>query len=125
MSLAPDPGVGRRAAETVDAQQVMSITVRGETHTIALNIIPISERLVVRKATGLPLEAFVGEVEIGGAGKIGLDTVMVLWWLARRANGERNLSWGAAVHQWPADLEPDDLDIEITDPAAEAVDPEV
>ena len=125
MGLAPTPGVGRRAEESTAAQQILRITLRGESHTLALNNIPLKERLIVRKATGLPLEAFVGEVEDEGANKLGLDTLIVLWWLARRANGEWQLTFTRAGEEWPADLDVEgDLDVTLVEPDDEASDPE-
>lgn len=125
MSLAPIPGVGKRAEAVNVAQQILKITVRGESHTLALNNIPLQERLIVRKATALPLEAFVGEVEDAGANKLGLDTLIVLWWLARRADGEWQLTFTKAAEEWPADLDiENDLQVELDSPAEEPSDPE-
>jgi hypothetical protein len=96
----------------------MTITIRGESKRLAINNVPLSERLVVRKATGLPFESFVGE------DRIGLDSIMVLWWLARRGEGEVMLTLTAAEADFPTDLEADDLDVSIDEPDPEADDPE-
>lgn len=53
------------------------------------NITPKDSRMV-RQATGLPLEAFVGS--IGSMSTAGLDTVCVLLWLARMKAGEPKLT---------------------------------
>lgn len=123
---APIPGVGERNEAAKAARQILTITLRGEPHTLAINNIPLKERLIVRKATGLPVESFIGEIEAGGATKIGLDSLIVLWWLARRANGEWQLTLTAAEAEWPEDLDPegDDLQVDVDDPDAEATDPE-
>jgi hypothetical protein len=108
---APRPGVGTRQQASADASKVMTITIRGESLDLAVGLLPISERLQVRKATGLPFEDFVG-----GDNKIGLDSVLVLWWLARRANDEPNLSWAEAVDQFPTDLTEGDVTVDVDEP---------
>lgn len=118
MAQAPRPGVGARNAAADAAQKVMTITLRGESKRLAIGNVPISERLVVRKATGLPFEAFLGD------DKIGLDSIMVLWWLARRGEGETFLTLEQASADFPADLESDDLNVEIDEPDPKADDPE-
>jgi len=124
MAQAPPPGAGDRAESADAAKQILTITVREETRTLAVNNIPLSERLIVRKATAMPLEAFVGEIEDIGANKVGLDTIVVLWWLARRANGEPMLTYKKVCDEWPTDLTPDDIDVKVDDPDPEATDPE-
>jgi hypothetical protein len=92
------------------ARQIMTITIAGfPTVTLAPNNIPMSEKLIVRKATGLPFEAFLADED-----KIGADSVAVMWWLARRANGEPMLTWKQASEDWPTDLKAEDA----TDPEA-------
>lgn len=98
MAKAPRPGVGTRAAASKAAQQVMTITIDGEARNLAIGLVPMGERLAVRAATKMPFEAF-----LAGEDNIGSDSVLVLWWLARRANGEPNLSWAEVVAQTPVD----------------------
>jgi hypothetical protein len=128
MRMPPEPISPLRAARAVDgdpSRTVLTITVRGEAHALAVGRIPFSERLVVRKATGLPFEAFLGEIEDGGANKIGLDTLIVLWWLARRAGGEWQLTLTRAEEEWPTDLDYDtELAVAVDEPDG-ATDPEV
>lgn len=120
MAKAPKPGVSKRAEETSDAQKVLTITLHREvttakgrvvpaSHTLAPALLPMRERLICRKATGLPFESFWSE------NAIALDSVVVLWWLARRAHGEVTLTFQQADEQWPTDLEPGDLDIDFED----------
>lgn len=125
MASAPAPGVGKRAANAVASQFLLSIRIQGgETYRLAYNIIPVKERMLVRKETGLPLEAFVGEIAAGGANKIGMDTLVLFWWLARRAAGETDLRFNDAADEWPDDLGPDDLEVEVEEPDPENNDPE-
>lgn len=87
----------------------MTITVKGTAYKLAIDNIPIQEKLIVRKALGLPLEAFQTE------GQIGEDSLVVFWWLARRSDGETTLTWTRALDEWPTGLTPEDLTVEIDD----------
>lgn len=116
---APRPGVTQRKEETNAARQVMTIRVRDETRTLALGLLPIKEKLIVRKATGLPFEAF-----FGSEGSFGEDSLLVMWWLAGRANGDPFLTFTQASDAWPSDLTEDDLEVSVDEPAEEASDPE-
>jgi len=136
MATAPPPGAGRRAAaEAADdeaAQQILTITIRREitigkgekrrtlpqSHTLAINLLSMTDKLAVRKATGLPFESFLGE------GVFGEDSLVVVWWLARRKNGEAVLSFHEAAEQWPAELTAEDIDVHVGDPSDDADDPE-
>lgn len=115
MASAPRPGVGARAESAGAASKIMTLTIRGETRTLAIGNIPMSERLIVRKATGLPFEAFVGEE------KFGLDTLIVLWWMAGRATNPM-LTLNQTEADFPTDLEADDIEVVLDDPSGD--DPE-
>jgi hypothetical protein len=97
----------------------MTIRVRDEVRTIALGLIPIKEKLIVRKATGLPFDAFYS-----GEDSFGEDSLVVLWWLAGRANGDPFLTFTAAAEAWPADLAEDDIEVTVNEPDELAADPE-
>jgi hypothetical protein len=101
-------------------KQIMTIRV-GEFDpvTLAPNNIPMSEKVIVRKATGMPFEAFLGDED-----KIGADSVAIMWWLARRANGEPMLTWSQVEKDWPDELTESDIDVEVDDPSEDASDPE-
>lgn len=128
MAAAPRPGVSKREAQTEADQQVMTITIKrpirhgdrlvAESHRIAPGLVSMRERMICRKATGLPFEAFWVE------DRIGLDSLMVLWWLARRANGEATLTYDQAADEFPVDLQADELDVSMDVPDDEADDPE-
>lgn len=133
MAKAPKPGVGREQEETEDAQKVLTITIKRDiftakgrlvpqSHTIAPALIPMRERLICRKATGLPFGSFWSE------DRIDVDSLMVMWWMARRAHGEVTLTFDKAAEEWPLDLDiSEDLDIEIDgvdDDEGDADDPE-
>lgn len=117
MATAPRPGVGTRTKAADEAKVVLTITVRDETFHLAIGSIPIREKMAVRAQTGLPVEAF-----IGGGDKLGEDSIVVLWWLARRASGEKTLSFDAAADEWPSDLGEGDLSFSVGQ--ADGEDPE-
>lgn len=130
MAQAPRPGVSARADDVAAAQQVITLTIHrpihtadgrlvDETHRLAINNIPIRERVICRKATGLPLAAYWS-----GEDRIDLDSVVVLWWIARRMNGEATLTFDQAADQFPLDLGIDEIDMAIDAPDAEDDDPE-
>lgn len=107
---APRPGAGRRNDEATAAKRMLKLRIRDEERVLtAVDNLPMKERLIVRKATGLPVEAFLGEVEFG------LDSLQVMWWLAGRAAGDPFLTLKRVVDEWPEDLTEDDVDlIEVT-----------
>ena len=110
MGLAPEPGAVRqkqaRAARNEAAQSIITITYGDDKFALAWLNVPITEQLAVRKATGLPLTAFTLPLSDAdtGPGVIGEDSLLVLWWLARRAKGETQLNFETAINQWDAAL---------------------
>ena len=120
MATAPRPGAGRRQKATEAAQRVLRITVCGETRTLAPDNLPFSEQVAVRKACGgLPFSAFWGD-----GPTVGVDSLQVMWWLARRANGEPSLQLATVLEEWPETLNPDDFAVELDIPDEQDIDPE-
>lgn len=120
MATAPRPGAGRRQQATQAAQRVLRITVCGETRTLAPDNLPFDEQIAVRKSCGgLPFSAFWG-----GESTVGLDSLQIMWWLARRANGEPRLALATVLEEWPETLNPDDFSVELDEPDEEDIDPE-
>lgn len=111
MASAPTPGVGRRNAQARSAQKVATITVKGETYRLAVGSVPIGEKLVVLRETGMAFDQLIGD-----SNKIGEVSVAVLFWLAKRANGQRSLSWAQVAEEWPTDLTEDDVSFEMDTP---------
>ncbi len=108
MATAPTPG-SRAAAEA--ARQFIRIRIKDQT----LDMMPdltMRERFVVRTSTGLPIEGFL---PAESQREFGEDTLFVLWWVARRQNGEGQLPFAQAESEWPKDLTVDDLDMEMVD----------
>lgn len=117
MATAPRPGVTTRKVEVERAQVVLTITVRDDKYRLAIGTVPIKEKQQVRHQTGLPLEAYLGSGD-----KLGEDSIVVLWWLARRAAGEPSLTWDQAADEWPNDLAAGELSFSVDRPDGE--DPE-
>ena len=120
MGLAPDPRTLDQPEQTAAAKQFITITIRGTSYVLSPNNIPLSEKLIVRKATGgFPWEAFWN-----GEAMIGEDSVIIAWWLARRGAGEFNLTLTKAGEEWAAlELDPTvpgDLEMSLTDLTEEA-----
>lgn len=118
MAKAPRPGIGKRTEEASNAKVVHKLRIGDETRTIALMNVPIKERLLVRKVTGFPLESFVG-------GEFGIDSLMVIWWLAGRAAGDPFLTLERVQEDWPEDFGTDSFElIEVTPDAEDGDDPQ-
>lgn len=112
MAHAPRPGQARAQDA---ANRRYRITVKGHTLELAATL-TLDEKMVVRLATGIPFDQFLLNET-----RIGEDTVAVLWWLARRANGEPRLAWSTFTAEWET-IEAGDLDVDIVDD--DPVDPE-
>ena len=121
MGLAPEPGVGQRAANGVAAQIVVTICVRGVVYKIAPFNLPLKEDLILAKATGgMSVEGLIGDES-----RVGLRSLKILWWLARRAAGEWQLTLERAWDEWPTDLDLEsELEVTIDDASDEVLDPE-
>ena len=105
MAKAPRPG---KVREQEAATKRFRISVKGRTLELPA-VLTLHEKMTVRLATGIPFDQFlVSETRIGE------DTVAVLWWLARRANGEPNLAWSTFAGEWEQ-ISPDDLDVDLVD----------
>lgn len=93
MASAPTPGVGRRmeiSAETEKALDVkFRITCAAEGKTLELSLGDLGPRddLISKRETGYPVTAFFGFEQVTTL------SVLIMWWMARRHNGEPNLSW--------------------------------
>ena len=110
MATAPTPGAARRSKEQ---SRVLRMTIHGKTLEFQPSAITLAERFNIRNATTLPFEAFFG----GEEGRLfGSDSIAVLWWLARRHNGEPALSWQEFASGWTDDPDFDVEAIEDDDP---------
>lgn len=105
MARAPTPGAGNRPGPAARFR----IRVRDQTFELTTNV-TLKEKIAVRLATGLPFEAFYA-----GENRVGEDSVCVLWWLARRQNGQPGLPWAQHEAEWPSPLVEGDIDLEVLD----------
>lgn len=92
MGLAPTPGVGRRQA--VERTGVR-ITIGGESWILHTSDLGPQDDLMARKETGLPVTPFFGE------DRFGMDSLLVMLWVARRKAGEQNLRFQQVIDQYP------------------------
>lgn len=104
MASAPRPGVGARKEASKAARVVLVIPYGDDEHRLAWQNLPMGERVVCRKATGLPFETFTQAFEDTQASVVGEDSICVAWWLARRAAGEFTLTWTRACEEWDISL---------------------
>lgn len=118
MATAPAPGA-RESSEL--ARTVFTLTVRGESRTIAPFNLPLKEDLALAKATGgMSVESLIGDET-----HLGLRSLKILWWLARRAAGEKDLTLDQAWDEWPTDLDIEtELEVRVDSPDPKEKDPE-
>lgn len=111
MATAPRPGSLAHEERSADPKpgSRYRLTFCGSTLEMP-TAITFKEKFAVRAATGLPLEAFWS-----GENKIGEDSFLLLWWLARRYNGEPRLALEAVTSTWPDNLGTDDVDFEVVE----------
>lgn len=120
MAQAPRPGAGRRKQIASQSQRVLRITVAGETYSFCPDNIPFNEQIAVRKACGgLPFSAFWG-----GELTVAVDSLQIMFWLARRASGEPKLQLETVLEEWPDTLDPTDFEVVLEEPDENDDDPE-
>ena len=101
MATAPRPGAIERAQA---AQAGFRITVDGETLTLRVGDLGPADRMACRAetasafGTSIPLGEFLGD-------GFESDSIVVLWWLARRKNGARRLKLATVLADFPSDLD--------------------
>lgn len=109
MAQAPRPGVGARQQAAANAKVILRLTVQDKSLDLMPNNLSFEEHTRIRKQTGgIPFETYWN-----GEAAIGIDSVVVLWWLARRANGEQKLSLDETWREWQdLQLGPGDVNLE-------------
>ena len=86
------PGVAKRATDTELNQQILVLRIGDDSWRLSWRNLPLSERMLVRKWTGLPYQTFLATGET-----IDADSLALLWCLARRAEGETSLVFDDAL----------------------------
>ena len=112
MAKAPTPGAGKQRAAEAHAKRVLTLTVSGETLEFCPDNIPFGERMAVRKMTSLNYDAFWG---VANESIIDIDAFRVLWWLAKRANGNRGYPFASAVEDVETAFALNEFNVELTD----------
>lgn len=92
MATAPTPGRTRK--EDVKRAGVR-ITIAENTYTLHMADLGPNDDLVARKETGLPVTPFFEEE------RFGMDSLMMMYWMARRKSGEPKLRYQAVVDEFP------------------------
>ncbi len=111
MGLAPRPGVTARAEAAKAARRSITVTLRGESHTVWPMNVPLRHAAAFRKATGgLPLRRFLDEEELD------VDSFKALWWLGRRLDGEPDLTFDQLDADWPEDFDLSDIQAFVEEP---------
>lgn len=106
---APRPGVGARAVAAGEAKEILVIVLGGDEWRLAWRNLPMSERMLVRKWTGLPYSEFTSS-----SSTIDADSIALLWCLARRAAGEKTLMFDdSLVDEYRQILEASDGNIDL------------
>lgn len=119
----PLPEGAEAEAATVDiSKEILELTFRGETYTLAWRAVPMDERMACRLQTSYPWEDVTG---ISGITP-DITIVCILVWLARRASGEPGLSYRRHLTTWPVDMtmaevrtrtfQADSAEADLTDP---------
>lgn len=120
MAKAPTPGVGRRATQSADTEaalaQKVTISCKAEGRELAFSLADLGPRddMACRKATGWNVSELIGVNTISGF------EVLAIWWLARRSNGEPDLSFDDVLDAYPTNA--DLLAAEFSSPEVEAPD---
>lgn len=116
MATAPRPTsesrdeiAARREAQT----RIFRFAVGDAEYRLAPFNMPIGEKLVVQRETGMPWEDVIRPLI---EGHISSASLAVLVWLARRASGETRLAWDVFATEWDADAIGDQVTLEVDGP---------
>lgn len=102
MATAPKPGTTKKN-ETKRAG--VRITISGNTWVLHMADLGPNDDLVARKETGLPVTPFFEE------DRFGMDSLLIMYWMARRKSGENNLRYATVVEEFPTYQSVIDADI--------------
>lgn len=91
MATAPTPG-----AATPAGVKKFRITISDTTLELDTTQLGPGDDLVSRQQTGFPVTGFLDQATIGA------DSLLILWWMARRKNGEPNLSFAEILLEFPS-----------------------
>lgn len=113
MARAPNPKtLARQKADT----KAITITVRGEEAIVRPGDFGARDGALVRRETKLALgekRSLLGALQDMDEQSIDLDSICLLWWLARRKVGDTNESYAEALDRFPTYDETDEIDFSI------------
>jgi len=118
MAKAIRPGVGKREAAKAEAGKILTISYRDEEHKLAINLVPLSEKMEYLRQTGFDFE------ELTFREAVYSTSIAPLVWLSRRAHGEPGLSFREFSDDWPTDMSMGEISVEVEAPDAGDADPE-
>lgn len=96
MAKAPKPGQARREEEARAARRVaIRIKLGGEEYVLHISDLGPQDDLVARKQVGLPVTPFFTE------DRFGMDSLLMMYWMARRKGGETSLQFQAVLNEYP------------------------
>lgn len=96
MANAPRPGRARQEEARRQAERVaIRITLNGESYTLHIGDLGPQDDLVARKQVGLPVTPFFAE------DRFGMDSLLIIYWMARRKSGESTLQFQAVLDEYP------------------------
>lgn len=104
MASAPKPGVGARiaAADELDQALGQKVTIGrkgADPLTFSFGDLGPRDDMACRKATGWNVAELVGVEQVSGF------EVLAIWWLARRHNGEPDLTFDEVLDEFPTNAE--------------------
>ena len=87
----------------MSSARTITLHVRGAEFTLAPDNVSIAEKSIIRKAIGCSYEVMLSPENKGE------EQLVMLWWIARRGDGEVGLTWARALEEWPSDLTPEEF----------------
>ena len=122
MAKAPTPKAEPRHETKARKEQArrsyLAITIGGERRELWPSKLGPADDDITRRQLGTPISAVIPAILSGDYAVAG-DTLLLLWWITRRKNGEPGLSWRQVLAEFPTnddllDAAPD-LDLVIPD----------
>ena len=96
MPATPKPRGSKVTAEKKPQRRILKITIGDRTLILEPDKLGPGDDLITRQATGFALLPFVQSEVVFGA-----DSLLILWWTARRKNGEPMLSFAQVLAEYP------------------------
>lgn len=95
MATAPTPTTAPNGTPAGEPTRKLKITLGGAERVLDFAEVGPGDDIVARKETGLAISPFLEENTVGA------DSVLILWWFARRKNGEPRLTFAEVLAEFP------------------------